>query len=41
VVGLSFYDLLVNWLANPAGVATVQIQDDLAGVGAYTPSFCP
>ncbi len=41
VVGLPFYQLLVNWLANPAGIDTVQIQDDLAGVGLYTPSFCP
>ncbi len=41
IVGLSFYDLLVNWLANPAGPGTVQIQDDLAGIGSYTWSFCP
>jgi hypothetical protein len=40
VAGLPFYRLLVNWLANPAGANTVQIQDDLAAVG-YTPSFCP
>jgi hypothetical protein len=41
VVGLSFYELLVNWLTNPAGSTTVQVQDDLAGPGSYTPSFCP
>ena len=28
VVGLSFYDLLVNWLTNSAGPDTVQIQND-------------
>jgi hypothetical protein len=41
VVGLSFYDLLVNWLTNSAGPDTVQIQNDLLGPGSYTPSFCP
>ncbi len=40
-VGVSFYELLVNWLTNPAGSTTVQIQDDLTGPGSYTPSFCP
>jgi Pectinacetylesterase len=41
IAGLPFYELLVNWLTNPAGSTTVQIQDDLAGAGSYTPSFCP
>jgi hypothetical protein len=41
VVGLPFYQLLVNWLDDPTRPDTVQIQDDLAGVGSYTPSFCP
>src|SRR5262245_18372208 len=41
IVGLSFYDLLVNWLTNPTGPDTVQIQNDLLGPGSYTPSFCP
>jgi hypothetical protein len=34
VIGLTFYDLVVNWLTNSAGPNTVQIQDDLAGVGS-------
>jgi hypothetical protein len=41
VAGLPFYDLLVSWLASPGGANTVQIQDDLAGIGSYTWSFCP
>ena len=41
VGGLPFYALLVNWLTNPAGSTTLQVQDDLAGPGSYTSSFCP
>lgn len=41
IAGLPFYELLVNWLTNAAGATTVQVQDDLAGAGSYTPSFCP
>jgi hypothetical protein len=38
----SFHDLLVAWLAGaPSGPNTVQIQNDLLGVGAYSASFCP
>jgi hypothetical protein len=38
----SFHDLLVAWLAGaPSGPNTVQIQTDLLGAGAYSPSFCP
>ena len=37
----SFQDLLVAWLAAPAGPNTVQIQADSLGLGAYSASFCP
>ncbi len=41
LVGLSFHDLLVNWLNGLSGTDTVQIQTDNPAVAGYTASFCP
>jgi hypothetical protein len=42
LTGLSFHDLLVNWLNGlPPGTDTIQIQTDNLGVGLYSASFCP
>jgi hypothetical protein len=42
LTGLSFHDLLVNWLNGlPPGADTIQIQTDNLGAGLYSASFCP